>query len=389
MRREIVEQLFKKRPSSLYRLFNSLLDKDLSCLPHIVHLPGSVATIPSFDRAEAAKSLGAATLEHLTANGSQATIGRIGGTVFPAIAVRRASSSCRTTVIIPTRDRVDLLAKCLDSIRPAVNQHGAEILFVDNESSDTETLNYLERVKKNGTTVLRIEGAFNFARLNNIAVERVKTENVLLLNNDVEATDDRWLDELTSRLAGPDVGAVGALLIWPSGIVQHGGIVLGPNFDAAHAFNDRRADESGYTDLLSVAHECSAVTAACLLTRTADYVAAGGMDETCFAIAYNDVDYCLKLRARGRRIVFTPHAKLIHRESISRGTDRKRDTAGRFHREREWLRAKWGGVLAADPYYNPSLALDTYPYSALAWPPRDRSGRRQTRPMPTEQPQGF
>ena len=153
-----------------------------------------------------------------------------------------------------------------------------------------------------------------------IAPQRRRTPNLLcLLNNDVKALDDGWLEEMLSRIGEPDVGAVGALLLWPSGVVQHGGVVLGTNFAADHAFKDRMEGDPGYGDLLRVAHECSSVTAACLVTRRLDYLDVGGMDEVPFPVNFNDVDYCLKLRARGQRIVFTPHAKLLHLESASRG----------------------------------------------------------------------
>jgi len=384
VRRNIADELLKVGPSTLYRLFNALFDDGLARLHQIVHLPGSTAVLPPFDRGAASKQLSGATLQHLRARDEEATVENSKAGILPATRICRNAAKGSTTIIIPTRDRVELLGTCLDSIRPAVEAQNADIVIVDNDSSDPATLDYLSQAKQNGFRVVRVAGPFNFARLNNVAVATLKTDNILLLNNDIEAQDDRWLDELLSRLAEPDVGAVGARLTWPNGVVQHGGVVLGPNFDAAHAFNDRQIGDFGYTDLLGVAHECSAVTAACMLTRRKDYLAVGGMDEVVFSIAYNDVDYCLKLRAMGKRIVFTPHATLTHRESISRGRDRTKDTAGRFHRERDRFRAKWGTVVADDPYYNPVLSLDAYPYSALAWPPRDRSARIQCPSGPAE-----
>ena len=189
--------------------------------------------------------------------------------------------------------------------------------------------------------------------------------------------------------AAGDVGAVGALLVWPSGIVQHGGVVLGPSFAARHAFNDRVDSDGGYGDLLHVAHECSAVTAACLVTRRRDYLNVGGMDEIRFPVNFNDVDYCLKLRANGMRIVFTPHAKLMHLESASRGSAVGAGQTERFERELQNLREKWGDVLAADPYYNPMLSRDPIPYSALAWPAAPMQPRVNQPPVPTEIPAGF
>jgi O-antigen biosynthesis protein len=210
-----------------------------------------------------------------------------------------------------------------------------------------------------------------------------------LLNNDVQATDDQWLREMLGRMSEEGVGAVGALLLWPSGVVQHGGTVLGSSFAATHAFCDRFHTDPGYADLLCVAHECSAVTAACLLTRRSDYLEVGGMDEVHFPVSFNDVDYCLKLRAKGKRIIFTPHARLLHLESASRGDDTQPDRAARFERELRNLRARWGECLIADPYYSPILSLDATPFSALAWPPRDRNARTRTAPVPSAVPPGF
>lgn len=158
---------------------------------------------------------------------------------------------------------------------------------------------------------------------------------------------------------------------------------------AAHAFNDRMDGDAGYGDLLRAAHECSAVTAACLLTRRRDFIDLGGMDEFRFPVNFNDVDYCLKLRAAGKRIVFTPHAKLLHRESASRGKDKDTDRKARFERELHNLRARWADVLAADPFYNPVLSLDPIPFSALAWPLRSMEPRRCDLPIPLAMPPGF
>jgi GT2 family glycosyltransferase len=194
---------------------------------------------------------------------------------------------------------------------------------------------------------------------------------------------------MRSRLGTEDVGAVGALLLWPSGGVQHAGTVLGPSFAAAHAFCDRLHTDPGYTDLLCVAHECSAVTAACLLTRRQDYLDVGGMDELHFPVNFNDVDYCLRLRAKGKRVVLTPHARLYHFESVSRGKDDSPEKAGRFSRELRNLRARWGEYLMADPYYSPILSLDAIPFSGLAWPPRVREARINDAPVAADIPPGF
>jgi O-antigen biosynthesis protein len=292
-------------------------------------------------------------------------------------------------VIIPTRERMSLLRTCLDSIAPAIRRCRADILVVDNDSADPETVSYLADLPRRGIRTLRIEGPFNFARLNNQAAATLDSEVLCLLNNDIEASSDDWLEEMLTRLAEPDVGAVGALLTWPGGVVQHGGVVLGMNFSVAHAFTDRFSDDPGFIDQLLVAHECSAITAACLLTRRSDYLAIGGMDEARFAVALNDVDYCLRLRETGKRIVFTPHAKLVHAESVSRGTDNRADRRDRFEHELNLLRARWGESLNDDPTYNPQLSRDGVPYSGLAWPPGPRLPRYNRPPTAHDLPLGF
>jgi GT2 family glycosyltransferase len=166
-------------------------------------------------------------------------------------------------------------------------------------------------------------------------------------------------------------------------------VTLGPYFGAVHAFNDRIRDDPGYCDLLHVAHECSAVTAACLLVRRTDYLAVGGLDEALFPINFNDVDLCLKLRARGYRIIFTPHTALLHFESASRGAERSSFDRERAARELATLRARWGETVANDPFYNPQLNLDAIPYAGLGWPPRSYEARTRSSGPPRDVPPGF
>jgi GT2 family glycosyltransferase len=389
LRRSAAESALDDGAGSLYRAFNSLLDEGMKAAEGIAHLPGSLATLPSIDLDAASETLAAATRAHLKRRGvvAQATPGR--GRVLPAVKTFQRLADGLVTIVIPTRNRRDLLEACIKSIQPALRKRHCEVIVVDNESSDPSTLDYLSSIDGHHAKVLRVAGDFNFARLNNIAAGVASGEFLCLLNNDVQALDGDWLDEMLGRMSAVDVGAVGALLLWPSGVVQHGGVVLGPNFAAAHAFNDRMKGDAGYGDLLCVAHECSAVTAACLLTRRKDYLDLGAMDERCFPVNFNDVDYCLKLRAAGKRIVFTPHAKLLHLESASRGNDKQADRRARFERELRNLRAKWAEVLMADPFYNPALSLDPIPFSALAWPLRSMALRSSARPTPASVPPGF
>ncbi|MCP3476621.1 glycosyltransferase family 2 protein [Bradyrhizobium sp. CCGUVB1N3] len=388
-RRDVLRTGLEARPDNLYRLFNCLLDHAGPHQDCILHLPGALATLPKLDRANASYQLAAASQMHLDARGISADVIPQRGHLFPAVRIGRAMAYQRVTVVIPTRDRLPLLRTCLDSIAPAVDRCRADILVVDNDSADPDTMAYLAGLARRGVRTLRVEGPFNFARLNNQACTVLDSDVLCLLNNDIEASSDDWLVEMLTRLAEPDVGAVGALLTWPGGVVQHGGVVLGMNFAASHAFTDRFANDPGFLDQLRVAHECSAVTAACLATRRSDYLAVGGMDEARFAVAFNDVDYCLRLRQAGKRIVFTPHAKLVHTESASRGVDDRADRRGRFEHELSLLRARWGEWLNEDPTYNPQLSRDGIPYSGLAWPPGPRNPRYNHLAPARDVPLGF
>lgn len=389
LRRSLAQRALAQGASTLYRLFNSLLDDSVEAAEQVAHLPGSIATLPRIDLAAACKALVVATRDHLKARGIEAQTNPGRGRVLPAVRTTREADKGSVTIVIPTRNKCALLKSCLSSFQPAVSKRTCEIIVVDNDSSEPDTLDYLSSISADGAKVVRVSGEFNYARLNNAAASIANGEYLCLVNNDVQALDDAWLEEMLSRITTPDVGAVGALLLWPTGVVQHGGVVLGPNFAATHAFTDRMRDDAGYGDLLRVTHQCSAVTAACLLTRRKDYFDVGGMDAFRFPINFNDVDYCLKLGAAKKRIVFTPHAKLLHLESASRGADMLPDRKARAERELRNLRAKWADVLMADPFYNPALSLDPVPFSALAWPLRSMACRILEPPNATHVPPGF
>ena len=386
LRRESALRSASNGAGDLYQLFFGAFEGDNAAMSDIVHVPGAFGALPAFDVGAAGQALARASQAHLRTRGFDVAVSSSESTDFPSVWVQRSLSRPSVTLIVPTRNQPKLLRNCLISLQSAAERVDTEVMIVDNDSTDLDALEHLAELRDAGATVLRVPGPFNFARLNNRAAEAASGDVLCLVNDDVEAQDDGWLGEMLGRLADPAVGAVGALLFWPSGVVQHGGVVLGPKFEAAHAFRDRLDGEPGYANMLRVARECSAVTAACLATRRNDYFAVGGMDELSFPINFNDVDYCLKLRAAGKRIVFTPHAKLLHHESASRGSDRASDRRPRYERELRNLRAKWGDVLASDPYYSPALALDGNPYSALASPLRPMTPRVNHQPIAREPP---
>ena len=396
-RSEYLRAALAEGVDNLFRLFNFCGDRRPTRGPRRpapgaglpVHLPLFLAHLPRIDLAAGGRKLVEAVTAHLARRGVKARCEPAFGAVLPAARVTRGVSKAKVSILIPTRDRVELLRTCIESLFATVDVTAHEIIVLDNESADAETHAYFTEIGKRGVRVRKVGGAFNFARIVNSGAAVATGDLILLLNNDVEAKRPGWLEEMIGRMAEPDVGAVGAALLWPSGVVQHGGVVLGPNFDACHAFNDRIDSDPGYLDLLRAAHEVSAVTAACLLTDRRLYHEVGGFDGAHFPVNYNDVDFCLKLRARGFRIVQTPHARLLHYESASRGLDKRADQRQRFQRERRNLRAAWGAVLAADPAYNPQLSLDPTPFSALAWPPRPRRARLPFIAPPRIIPPGF
>mgnify|MGYP001371900980 CR=1 FL=1 len=346
----------------------------------IAHLPRVLATMPE-RTAEQREAALLAAAHFWAGETSSVEIAHAGGR--PSLRLRpRLDTGERVSILIPTRDRVGLLRDCIASIRARTDWPSYDITVMDNDSSEPETLDYLAEIAREGVSVLRCPGPFNYARINNLAAEAATGSWLLLLNNDTECIHDDWLTAMLEAGHDRDIGAVGAKLVWPSGTVQHGGVVTGPYFGALHAFNDCAADDPGYDGLLTAAHEVSAVTAACLLVRREDYLAVGGLDERLFPVNFNDVDLCLKLRAAGKRNVWTPHASLLHRESASRGRDLGTERTARAARELRNLQLKWGEALLGDPYYSPCLNLDAYPYSALAWPPRPRGPRVNIPPEP-------
>lgn len=276
------------------------------------------------------------------------------------------------SLIIPTRDHLALLQCCIESLLKT-DYPNLEIIVIDNDSAEPEALAYFKQLKRKNVNVIQHPGPFNFSALNNHAVQQAKGGLIGLINNDIEAIDPQWLKAMVRHLLRPNVGAVGAKLLWPNGMVQHAGVVLGLHGLAGHTGNDWHKEDTGYFGYNQITHSTSAVTAACLLCKREDYLAVGGLDEKDFPVNFNDVDFCLKLRSIGRRIVWTPEAQLLHAESASRGSDNTPDRRGRLAREKNRLMQKWHQWIIDDPYYNPNLNLDAYSYAGLAIPPRGRA----------------
>ncbi len=282
------------------------------------------------------------------------------------------------SLIIPTKDQAKLLKTCVESIEKKSTYPNYELIIVDNQTTDDEALNLLAEFQIRGHKVMTYDKNFNYSAINNLAVEQAQGEIIGLINNDIEVITSEWMEEMLALLLRPKIGAVGAKLLWPNEMVQHGGVLLGVNNLAGHIGNHNCAEDLGYQGLLQVTHQVGAVTAACLLTRKSDYLKLNGLDEKAFPVAFNDVDYCLKLAKNNLRCVWTPFACMIHAESISRGKDDTAEKAARAQMEMNYLRDRWTDALMNDRYYHPSLSLNSAdaPFSALAIPPRKRNPRR-------------
>ncbi|ACB77247.1 glycosyltransferase [Opitutus terrae] len=273
------------------------------------------------------------------------------------------------SLIIPTRNRADLLSRCVGSILAKTSYPRFEIIVVDNGSDEPGTLAYLDQLRSGGTTVLRYDEPFNFSAINNFAAAQAEGEILGLLNNDLEVINPDWLDEMVSHAVRPEIGCVGAMLYYPDDTIQHAGVLLGLGGVANHAYYHAPRGTCHYFNRAHLLQNYSAVTAACLLIRRKVFAQVGGLNATDLAIAFNDVDFCLRVRAAGYLNLWTPFAEFYHHESPSRGSEDTPEKLARFHAEVAYMQRTWGPLLERDPAYNPNLTLDRQDFS-LAFPPR-------------------
>ncbi|RKR42925.1 glycosyltransferase family 2 protein [Paraburkholderia sp. BL17N1] len=277
----------------------------------------------------------------------------------------------KVSIIIPTRDGLALLKQCLDSIFACTLYQNFEIIIVDNGSVQLETMKYFDEVSQRpNVRVLRDESPFNFSALNNHAARVATGEFLCLLNNDIEVISPDWLNEMVSLANLPRTGAVGACLWYPTDALQHGGVVIGLGGIAGHMHHKMKRGHFGYFGRAVATQNLSAVTAACLVVKKSVYDEVGGLEET-LAVAFNDVDFCMKLVRAGYRNIWTPHAEMYHHESATRGSDLDPEKYERFVSEIRRMEARWEGCFERDPAYNPNLSLSgEAPPFTLASPPR-------------------
>ncbi len=275
----------------------------------------------------------------------------------------------KITILIPTRDNAASLDRCLRSIFSNTTYRNFEVILIDNGSEKPETGELFARWRQEAPEqirLLRLDIPFNFSRLNNEGVRLAEGELICLLNDDTEIIAPAWLEEMAGQAGRPGIGAVGAFLLYPDDRIQHAGIILGIVGPANHGHKGMPADSAGYFGRLLVVYNYAAVTGACLMVRKRLYQETGGLDEK-LSVAYNDVDFCLRLLKAGYRNVVLPQARLYHHESGSRGSDRSGENRTRLKREADLMNERWTEWIRNDPFYSPHLTRDREDFTFQAF----------------------
>ena len=283
---------------------------------------------------------------------------------------REIKGEPKICIIIPTKDRVETLKTCIESILEKTSYDNYEIVIVDNNSKDDAAIDYLNTIRKVPKIItISYWKTFNFSDINNFAAKQLDSEYILFLNNDTEVISGEWLTAMLEHAQREDVGAVGCKLLYSNNTIQHAGVILGITGTpgqvgvAGHSHKHLPNAAHGYFGRPHIIHNVSAVTAACMMLRKDVFKEVDGFDEN-LAVAFNDVDLCLKIRDKGYLIVYTPYAELYHHESLSRGYEDTPEKQERFLKEVGYVREKWGEIIdEGDPYYNPNLTLSKEDFS--------------------------
>ena len=266
------------------------------------------------------------------------------------------------SIIITNKDQIETLQKCLKSIEKSTYKN-YEILIVENNSTEKKTFGYYQKIQSERIRVIYWDKEFNYSAINNFGVQHAKGDYLLLLNNDVEVIHADWLEEMISNCQRPKVGIVGAKLYYPDDTIQHAGIIIGIGGVAGSVFVGLPRAYSGYLHKASLQQDLSAVTAACMMVKRSVYEEVGGLEEK-LKVAFNDVDFCLRVRKAGYLVVYDPYVELYHYESKTRGTEDTKEKVRRFQTEIEYMRSHWITLLkTGDPMYNRNLTLTKWDYS--------------------------
>jgi glycosyltransferase involved in cell wall biosynthesis len=268
------------------------------------------------------------------------------------------------SLLIPTHNGYEITKQAIDSILSKTRYENYEIILIDNNSDDIASLEYFKSLEEHPKIhVLSYPYPFNYSAINNFAVKKARGEVIGLINNDVEVINSEWLSEMLSQVLRKDVGCVGAKLYYPNDTIQHAGVIIGIGGVAGHSHKHFPRNYPGYFSRLELVQNVSAVTAACLLVRKEVYEQVGGLNDKELMVAFNDVDFCLKVQSAGYTNIWTPYAELYHHESISRGAEDSPEKIKRFNSEVEYMKRKWLTDKKADPFYNSNLTLEKEDFS--------------------------
>jgi glycosyltransferase involved in cell wall biosynthesis len=307
--------------------------------------------------------------EHLQRRGSDGVVEPLTDLRMYRVRYPLPKSLPLVSLIVPTRNGLRLVRQCVGSILTKTTYNNYEIVIVDNGSDDPEILRYFEFVQADSRVrIVRDNRPFNFSEIVNAACSTVSGSIIGLINNDIEVISPDWLSEMVSHALRPEVGAVGARLWYPDGTLQHAGVILGIRGVAGHAHRYLKRHRNGYFGRACLIQSFCAVTAACLVVRKEVFKKVGGFNEA-LQVAFNDIDFCLRVREAGYRNVYTPYAELYHHESATRGLEETPEKQLRFSQEATYMKQLWGHLLVNDPAYSPNLTLEHEDFS-LAWPPR-------------------
>ena len=358
----------------ILRLTEHVDEKEIVHIPEILYHwrihSGSVADNID-NKSYAVKAARKAVEEHLMRSKIEAKVS-VAQNQF--LRIDRQSSIQRTTkasIIIPTKNNFEVLKTCIDSIFDKTSPDLFELIVVDNQTTDSNSLSYFSKLKElKNCKILNYDNDFNYSAINNYAAKYAKNEILVFLNDDTQIITEKWLQELISQAIRPNIGAVGAKLFYPNGSIQHAGIVLGYCKVAGEIMKGLAGNHPGQMQRANLVHNVSAVTGACLAIEKKKFYEVNGFNSENLKVAFNDVDFCLKLLKSGYKNLFTPEAKLFHYESKSRGKEDTFQKQKRFASEIKYMIQKWNTLLQFDPNYNPNLSLEWSEQFAPSFPPR-------------------
>ena len=344
--------------------------RNIAHVPRVLYhwraIAGSTALAPSEKTYTESASI-LALREHVERKGKRADV-----TIAPELPQYFRVRFCvegnpKVSIIIPTKDKIDLLDQCISSIKKLSTYDNYEIIVINNGSVEDKSIEYFEKISHNGVVVVNDNEPFNYSRINNLGFSYASGDHICLMNNDIEIISPDWIEEMLSFSQSDEVGCVGARLWYPDDTLQHGGVIIGLGGIAGHSHKYLEKGAVGYFGRAALPQALSAVTAACLMVKASVFREVNGLDEG-LSVAFNDVDFCLRVREAGYRNVWTPYAEMYHHESASRGTEDTPEKQIRFNSEIAFMKNRWGDILGKDPYYSPNLTIEREDFSFAKTP---------------------